>query len=473
MSEINNNDLTMDKQNKSDLENEVSKESSNIPKGKDNQNTEVEVNNNKEARLEDKKEESILNVQEESNECEEKAYSDKKEELLIDNEIVKNKDEIQAEDKQQIKCEDNINVQEESCECEEKVYLDKKEEVSIDNQIEKNDDKFTAENNQETQFEDKKEQSILNNEVLEDNNKIDLEEKDESKTKEDIEIIIDDDKEKVKEEELNSKYNLNDYKDQIEKDIIVYERNLLNYKQWALDGKELVLNSKKTFNKIELLVEKFNKEISIKLEELNDEDKKLVENRIKGINMINKMSKNAINNRTNKLLEMINQDFNNMSIISDINNKDEDEVRSILNENYSNIAYIESKKSNLIDTYFSFIEGNLFPILDGVESGISFVKNSTKEIIQNKILPVYIELKKYFDELLVSINVKKMEVELKTKIDFSCIEVLDIEDTEDENLDETIESVIRSGYEYLKDVYRVGHNHVLRQAQIVAYKYKK
>lgn len=472
MSEINNNDLTMDKQNKSDLENEVSKESSNIPKGKDNQNMDVEVNNNKEAQLEDKREQSILNVQEESNECEEKAYSDEKEEVLIDNEIVKNKDEIQAEDKQEIKCEENINVQEESCECEEKVYLDKKEEVSIDNQIEKNDDEFIAENNQEAQFEDKKKQSILNNEVLENNNKIDLEEKDEFKTKEDIEII-DDDKENVKKEELNSKYYLNDYKDQIEKDIIVYERNLLNYKQWALDGKELVLNSKKTFNKIELLVEKFNKEISITLEELNDEDKKLIENRIKGINMINKMSKNAINNRTNKLLEMINQEFNNMSIISDINDKDEDEVRSILNENYSNIAYIESKKSNLIDTYFSFIEGNLFPILDGVESGISFVKNSTKEIIQNEILPVYIELKKYFDELLFSINVSKMEVQLKTKIDFSCIEVLDIEDTEDENLDETIESVIRSGYEYLKDVYGVGHNHVLRQAQIVAYKYKK
>lgn len=428
MSEINNNDLTMDKQNKSELENEVIKESNDILKCENEKNMDVEVNNNKEAQLEGKNEQPILNVQEESNECEEKDHSDKKEEASIDSEIVKN--DIES----------------------------KNEDVEVNN-------------NQEPQLQYTKEQSILNNEVLENNNEIDLEQKDESKTKEYIEIIDDD---KVKEEEeLNLKYDLNDYKDQIEKDIIVYERNLLNYKQWALDGKELVLNSKKTFNKIELLVEKFNKEISIKLEELNDEDKKLVENRIKGINMINKMSKNAISNRTNKLLEMINQDFNNMSIISDINNKDEDEVRSILNENYGNIAYIESKKSNLIDTYFSFIEGNLLPILDGVESGISFVKNSDKEIIQNEILLVYIELKKCFDELLFSINVSKMEVQLKTKIDFSCIDVLDIEDTEDESLDETIESVIRSGYEYLKDVYGVGHNHVLRQAQIVAYKYKK
>ncbi|OOM11843.1 hypothetical protein [Clostridium saccharobutylicum] len=428
MSEINNNDLTMDKQNKSELENEVIKESNDILKCENEKNMDVEVNNNKEAQLEGKNEQPILNVQEESNECEEKDHSDKKEEASIDSEIVKN--DIES----------------------------KNEDVEVNN-------------NQEPQLQYTKEQSILNNEVLENNNEIDLEQKDESKTKKYIEIIDDD---KVKEEEeLNLKYDLNDYKDQIEKDIIVYERNLLNYKQWALDGKELVLNSKKTFNKIELLVEKFNKEISIKLEELNDEDKKLVENRIKGINMINKMSKNAISNRTNKLLEMINQDFNNMSIISDINNKDEDEVRSILNENYGNIAYIESKKSNLIDTYFSFIEGNLLPILDGVESGISFVKNSNKEIIQNEILLVYIELKKCFDELLFSINVSKMEVQLKTKIDFSCIDVLDIEDTEDESLDETIESVIRSGYEYLKDVYGVGHNHVLRQAQIVAYKYKK
>lgn len=70
-----------------------------------------------------------------------------------------------------------------------------------------------------------------------------------------------------------------------------------------------------------------------------------------------------------------------MSIISDINNKDEDEVWSILNENYGNIVYIELKKFNLIDIYFSFIEGNLFFILDGVEFGISFVKNLDKEII--------------------------------------------------------------------------------------------
>ena len=398
MSQTSDNDINIDKLNKSNLENEILKEDDNTEKCEDNINIEKNVLN-----------EEIKNDVEKPNKDVE----------------VYNNDEVRLEGTKE------QNVQEENNVSEETVFLDK-EEVANDTET-------------------------------------DRKEKEEFKT----EVLIEDIEEKANEDELNLNNDFDEYKYQIEQDTIAYERNLLNYKQWALDAKELVLKSKKTFEKIEFVVGKFNKGISTKLEQLSDEDKKLVENRIKGINMINKMSKNAINNGMNKLLEKTNQDFNNINIINDINDKNDDEIRNILNENYSSITHIESKKSNLVDTYFKFIETSLLPILDGVESGISFVRNSNKEIIQKEILPVYIELKVYFDELLLSISIKKIEVELKSKIDFSYIEVLDIEVTEEEELDETIESVIRNGYEYLKDVYGIGHNHIIRQAQIVAYKYSK
>ncbi|WML36900.1 hypothetical protein [Clostridium sp. OS1-26] len=292
------------------------------------------------------------------------------------------------------------------------------------------------------------------------------------------EILINDKedlyKDKVEQEDLNceiskSEDNIID-KYQIQKDNLIYERNLLEYKDWFLKGKEMLLKSMKTFDNINFIVEKFNQEISKKLEILSDEEKRLIENRTKGINMINKMSKNSINNSLSKLLDEGELDFSNIKIVNELDNKNEEEIRMILNQNYSNISRVESEKLNLINKYFNFIEGNLLSIIDGIESGISFVKSSTNEIIENVILPTYMELKKCFDELLTSINVNKIEIAIKTKINFSYTEVLDIQETEDGNLDETIESVVRDGYEYSKDIYEIGHNHIIRQAQIVAYK---
>lgn len=430
MSQTSDNDINIDKLNKSNLENEILKEDDNIEKCEDNINIEK----------------SMLN------------------EELIDNQGLKNDSEVKVENSEEIRCEDNTIVGKSIAD--ERMKNDM--EVINNKEPQLEDDKQSVLNVQEENDMDK-ETVFLDKEEVANDIEADRKEKEEFKT----EVLTEDIEEKANEEELNLNNGFDEYKYQIEQDIIAYERNFLNYKQWALDAKELVLKSKKTFEKIEFAVEKFNKEISTKLEQLNDNDKKLVENRIKGINMIDKMSKNVINNGINKLLEKTNQDFNDINIINDINDKNDDEIRNILNENYNSITHIESKKSNLVDSYFKFIETSLLPILDGVESGISFVQNSNKEIIQKEILPVYIQLRSYFDELLLSIKIKKIEVELKSKIDFSYIEVLDIEVTEEEELDETIESVIRNGYEYLKDVYGIGHNHIIRQAQIVAYKYSK
>lgn len=350
-------------------------------------------------------------------------------------------------------------------------------EALVNNKEDENKEYF---NNEEVLCNDKVEQEILNCEVSksEDEGKCEIEKneleiKNELKdveAEDEIESAINESKEKVINEQLNEDNLIDKYKYQIEEDILVYERNLLTYKDWVLKGKELVLKSMKTFDNINFIIEKFNEEISKKLEVLNDEDKKLIENRVKGINMINKMSKNSINNGLNKLSDKEEVDFSNIKIVNEFDNKNEDEIRLILNQNYSNISHVESEKLNLISKYFNYIEGNLLPIIDGVESGISFVKSSTNEIIENEILPIYMELKKSFHELLASININKIELKLKTKIDFTYTEVLDIQETEEDNLDETIESIVRNGYEYCKDIYGVGHNHIIRQAQIVAYK---
>lgn len=359
------------------------------------------------------------------------------------------KNEMQNEDKQELKCEG-------------------KRDVENNTQNEEEQSKNTEScNNEEVKFEYDRKKQISKNE-----DEVTMEDKEESakdiKIIEEVEAVTNE--EKVNDENVESKDDLHKYKYQIEEDIIAYERNVVSYKEWDVNRKELVLISKKTFDKVNSIIEKFNEEISKKLVKLSDEDKKLIENRIKGINMINKMSKNVLNNGMSKLSEKEILDFSNIGISNDINNKEENEIRIILNENYSIITYVESQKSNLINIYFNFVEGNLLPIIDGIESGISFVKSSIKEIIKSEVLPIYMQLKMCFEQLLLSINVIKIEINLKTKIDFSYCEVLDIEETEDEYLDETIESVVRNGYEYSKDIYGVGHNHIIRQAQIVVYK---
>ena len=91
-------------------------------------------------------------------------------------------------------------------------------------------------------------------------------------------------------------------------------------------------------------------------------------------------------------------------------------------------------------------------------------------MIKKEILPQYIELRKIFDEFLNICGISRIDIKVKDDVDFSFVEVLDIEETNDMSLDEKVESVIRNGYEYKEDIYGIGHNHVLRQAQIVAFK---
>lgn len=268
----------------------------------------------------------------------------------------------------------------------------------------------------------------------------------------------------------SEKFDINQYLEQIEDDIIDYRTKVLGYKSWEIKFQKLNRDVKKTFNNVSASVEEFVCKMNDVLDDLEEADKKKIENRIKGINMINKMGINVMSNSLNRISQMETIHFENDKIISDIDGKCEDEIRNIMNENYSTITSISSEKSKLINKYFAFIENSILPIIDGIDSGISFVENSPNEIIKRDILPQYIKLRSIFDSFLEECGINKVNVKIHGSIDFAFVEVLDVEETSDISLDEKIESVIRNGYEYKEDIYGTGHNHVLRQAQIVAYK---
>ena len=265
--------------------------------------------------------------------------------------------------------------------------------------------------------------------------------------------------------------DLHAYIEQTAEDKIVYDRNIEAYNDWKLKINKLVIDTEETFENIKINIESFISEIEIILESLDSDNKKIIENRIKGINMINKMCRNVLStNSLNKISQLEMKEFENNKIVDAFNDKSEDEMRFIMNENYSFITEVSAEKSNLINKYFGFIENSILPIIDGIDSGISFAENSSAEIVKEKILPQYIKLRSIFDGFLEKCKISRIDVKVNDDIDFEFVEVLDVEKTDNPELDEKIESVIRDGYEYMEDIYDVGHNHVLRLAQVIGIK---
>lgn len=263
------------------------------------------------------------------------------------------------------------------------------------------------------------------------------------------------------------------YFQQIKEDDIIYSKEIASYICWSSKVKELILRTQSTVNYIEKIIDSFNNNIINTQAALEEQEKKLVENRIKGINMIGKMSRNLKLNGLNKLGNVKLIEYNNISAINTmIEGKSDIEFQSIMNENYNKITHIKSKKSTLINMYFTFIEKDILPILDGIESGIEFVTNSSNDIIIKEILPVYLEMRIRFQALFKEIGVQKVGMNTDDKVDFNYVEVIDVEETLDQAKDERIENIIRDGYLYLEDIYGSGFNYVIRQVQVVAYKYK-
>ena len=406
----------------------------------------------------------------------------------IKEETVKEADEISEALSDKDDCgfdsDNNVNEIADLEQCEEISCLEDNKEASSENvgkesnrqnlednsiiNVGENDAEFEFQNtieSDESSLETKQELSDSTDDESIDNSRQSDDKIDSSKDKEEVKSS-----EEIIDNADSEKFDINQYLEQIEDDVIEYGSRILDYKAWEIKFQKLNRDVKKTCNNVSTSVEEFICEMNHVLDELEESDRKKIENRIKGINMINKMGLNVMSNSLSRISQVETMHFENDKIISNISGKCEDEIRNIMNENYNTITNVASEKSKLINKYFTFIENSILPIIDGIDSGISFVENSPNEIIKRDILPQYIKLRNIFDSFLEECGISKVNVKVNGTIDFSFVEVLDVEETNDITLDEKIESVIRNGYEYKEDIYGIGHNHVLRQAQIVAYK---
>lgn len=280
---------------------------------------------------------------------------------------------------------------------------------------------------------------------------------------------IDENIEDTKQENLEDEY-VEKYKKQLNKDEILYDKNILEYEKWTIKIKDLKLNVKNTFDETKKVIDEFNDSITKKIDNLEEEEKRVVLNRQKGINMINRMSQNVLINIMDKDLKIEESECLKASLEKEITGKSKEEMRDIANRNYSVISNISKSKDSLINIYFSFIQTSILPIIDGIQSGITFIKNSERKIVKEEIVPVYIKLEEIFNYFLSICNIQKINIKVKDKIDVRFTEILEVEYVKERELDETVESVIRNGYEYLEDIYGSGHNHILRSVQIIANK---
>ena len=113
----------------------------------------------------------------------------------------------------------------------------------------------------------------------------------------------------------------------------------------------------------------------------------------------------------------------------------------------------------------------LLPIIDGIEAGISFIESSNECILIKKTLAVYKEIEAIYRELLIYFGIKKIKVRKKETVNFDFMDMIDIEETNDIDLDMKIESIVESGYGYfeVEDLSQLVR--VIRRARVIVYKY--
>ena len=188
-----------------------------------------------------------------------------------------------------------------------------------------------------------------------------------------------------------------------------------------------------------------------KSEELEEKKKKILLNRSKSLSLIKKMNKNAIDE----------------SLINILKNED----IKLNNEEIYDIKYLEKKKEEYSKQCFDFLMFYLLPIIDGIEAGISFIESSNECILIKKTLAVYKEIEAIYRELLIYFGIKKIKVRKKETVNFDFMDMIDIEETNDIDLDMKIESIVESGYGYfeVEDLSQLVR--VIRRARVIVYKY--
>lgn len=262
------------------------------------------------------------------------------------------------------------------------------------------------------------------------------------------------------------------YKEQNQEDSIAYEKSLLDYKKWILKNQELIVYLEKNCIDISRIIEKFNVDIEHKIDILEEKDKQLLENRIKGINMINKMCKNMLNTGLNKIKNIQEKRYDKLHLIDNFESLTQKEIIDIFNSNYNIITNIRNEKDSIVRAYFKFINSQLLPIIDGVDSGIQYLNANNVTTLKYIISDIYSDMDKVLKELLQNIRVREIKTSRNQNIDFNLHQAIDIDYTRIEEMDETVAEVIRKGYEYLEDIYNTGINYIVRQVQVIAYKFK-
>ena len=235
----------------------------------------------------------------------------------------------------------------------------------------------------------------------------------------------------------------------VEEDKETKEEKETKIKEWIYKLKCNIDKSKEYFNKADEIIDKFNENLFI--EELDEKEKKLLLNRSKSLSLIKKMNKNAIDE----------------SLINILKNED----IKLNNEEIYDIKYLEKKKEEYSKNCFDFLMFYLIPIIDGIEAGISFIESSNECILIKKTLDIYKEIETLYRELLTYFGIKKVKVRKKETVNFDFMDMIDIEETNDIDLDMKIESIVESGYGYFEGEDLSQLVRVIRRPRVIVYKY--
>lgn len=235
----------------------------------------------------------------------------------------------------------------------------------------------------------------------------------------------------------------------VEEDKETKEEKEAKIKEWIYKLKFNIAKSEEYFNKVDEIIDKFNENLFG--EELDEKEKKLLLNRSKSLSLIKKMNKNAIDK----------------SLINILQNED---IKLNAEEIY-NIKYLEKKKEEYSKSCFDFLMFYLIPIIDGIEAGISFIESSNECILIKKTLDVYKEIEAIYIELLTYFGIKKVKVRKKEAVNFDFMDMIDVEETNDIDLDMKIESIVESGYGYFEGEDLSQLVRVIRRPRVIVYKY--
>ncbi|MCI6188493.1 MAG: hypothetical protein MSA89_02575 [Clostridium sp.] len=242
----------------------------------------------------------------------------------------------------------------------------------------------------------------------------------------------------------------------VEEDKETKEEKETQIKEWIYKLKCNIDKSKEYFNKTNEIIDKFNENLFI--EELDEKEKNLLLNRSKSLSLIKKMNNNAIDKSLIYILQ--NEEDNILS----------EDVKINYEEIY-NIEYLEKKKEQYSKRCFDFLMFYLLPIIDGIEAGISFIESSNECILIKKTLDVYKEIEALYIELLTYFGIKKVKVRKKETVNFDFMDMIDIEETNDIDLDMKIESIVESGYGYFEGEDLSQLVRVIRRPRVIVYRY--